>query len=278
MAEINVRESLKRDLPWALGVAGVCYSILIVSVEGFGYDAQAYWQAIQGEYYVGAPNTRGAFLYSPAFAQLVWPLAQLSWPMFNAVWMLAASLTFAYLLKPLGWRLSIPLWLACTPEIVSGNVFWIFAIVVAFSLRLPVLWAFVLLTKISPGIGLIWFSVRREWKNLFLTVIATTLIVGASFTLEPDAWRAWIDFLGVHLGSTTGQVGGLSLPPVVRIPAAIVLIVWGAMRSKYWTIPAAMVLATPVFGSVALVVFAGLPRLKEAMTKADSVGETSTQG
>ena len=73
--------------------------------------------------------------------------------------------------------------------------------------------------------------------------------------------RVWIEFLRTHLGSTTGQVGGLSLPPVVRIPAAVVLIVWGALKSKFWTIPVAMALATPVFGAAALVAFAGLPRL-----------------
>ena len=275
MADINVRASLKRDLPWALGAAAVCYSVLIVAVEGFGYDSHAYWQAIQGEYYANAPNTPGAYLYSPAFGQLLWPLAQLPWPAFNAVWMLAAGLTFAYLLKPLGWRLSVPLWLASTPEIVSGNVFWVFALVVAFGLRFPALWVFVFLTKISPAIGPIWFAVRREWKNLFVTVVATVLVVGVSVAIEPDAWRAWIEFLRTHLGSTKSQVGGLSLPPVVRIPAVVALIVWGAVRTKHWTIPAAIVLATPVFGVAAFVVFAGLPRLRESQLEQSQTGSSN---
>ncbi len=256
-----MRESLKRDLPWIAGIVGVGFSILLVRIDGFGYDSHAYWQAIRGEYYVNAPNTPDAFLYSPAIAQVVWPLAQLPWPVFSGIWMLAAALTLAFLLKPLGWRLAVPLWMLCTPEIILGNIFWLFALVVAFGLRVPALWVFVFLTKISPAIGPIWFAVRREWKNLFVTVMATVGVVTISVLIEPDAWLTWIEFLRTHLGSTTSQVGGLSLPPVVRIPAAVVLIIWGALRTKYWTIPAAMVLATPVFGVAALVAFAGLPRL-----------------
>ena len=263
MAEINVRENLKRDAIWAVALIVLAYSVSLVHEHGFGYDAHAYWNALRGDLYGRAPLEKDAFLYSPVFAQVIWPLAQLPWPAFITVWVIAAGATFAYLLKPLGWRLSVPLWFVCTPEIVTGNVFWLYALVVAFGLRFPALWVFVFLTKISPAIGPIWFAARREWKNLFLTVIVTVLVVGVSVAIEPSAWGEWIEFLRTYLGSTTSQVGARSLPPIVRIPAAVLLVVWGARRNRYWTIPAAMVLATPVFGEIAFVVFAGLPRLKE---------------
>nr|AGC71602.1 hypothetical protein [uncultured bacterium A1Q1_fos_1053] len=271
MAEINVRESLKRDVPWVLGIAIFGYATYLAMIFGFGVDSHAYWQAIRGEYYSNAPGTIDAFLYSPAFAQLLWPLAQLPWPVFNMLWMLAATASLTYLLRPLGWRLSVPALLACTPEIFSGNVFWIFAMVVAFGLRFPALWAFVFLTKITPAIGPIWFAMRREWTNVSISAVATVVVVGTSYAIDPEAWFAWIEFLRTHLSSTKGQVGGLSLPPVVRIPLAVALILWGALRTKYWTIPTAMVLATPVFGIASLVVFAGLPRLAVGKASSKSV-------
>lgn len=263
-----MRTRLLRDALWFLGMPlGIYTAFMLVQENGLGLDAHAYWQAARGDYYVNPPATRDAYLYSPAFAQAIWPLALLPWKVFNSLWMLASGLTFAYLLKPLGWQKSIPLWTLCLPEIVAGNVFWMFALVVAFGLRQPGLWAFVFLTKISPAIGPIWFVVRREWKNVGISAAVTSIVVGISFVIDPESWWAWVEFLRTNLGSTNGQVGALSLPPLMRIPAAVVLIVWGAWQTKNWTIPAAMVLATPVFGIAALTVFAGLPRLLESESK-----------
>lgn len=263
-----MRQRLLRDALWFLGMPlGIYTAFTLVQANGLGLDAHAYWQAARGEYYVNPPATRDAYLYSPAFAQIIWPFALLPWTAFNSIWMLAAGSTFAYLLKPLGWQKSIPLWALCLPEIVAGNVFWVFALVVAFGLRRPGLWAFVFLTKISPAIGPIWFAARREWKKVGISAAVTILVVGISYLIDPESWRAWIEFLRTHVGSTNKQVGALSLPPMVRIPAAVALIIWGALRTKRWTIPAAMVLATPVFGIAALTVFAGLPRLMEFESK-----------
>lgn len=244
-------------------------SFSYVAKTGLGYDAHAYWKSVQGEYYVNAPMAQDAFLYSPAFAQLIWPLAQLPWPWFNGIWMLGAAFTFAYVLKPLGWKLAIPMWLICTPEMVMGNVFWLFALVVALGLRYPSSWVFVFLTKITPAIGPIWFAARREWKHCGYAAVTTFVVVGISFAIDPGAWVDWIEFLKSHLGTTTSRPEGVLFPAAVRIPMAVVLIFWGAKKTKYWTIPAAMVLASPVFGIAALTIFAGLPRLLENERKAE---------
>jgi len=85
-----------------------------------GYDAHAYWAAWhRPDMYGGSPNTRDAFLYSPLFAQLVWPLAQLPWPAFLAVWTLAGGALYGWLLWPLPWRLRAPL---LAVEIGGGNI------------------------------------------------------------------------------------------------------------------------------------------------------------
>ena len=249
------------DLPWLCGVGITAYSAVIVATVGVGYDAHAYWLAARGPVYSAAPNTPDAYLYSPAFTQAIWPLAQLPWPVFCALWLGAAGIVFALLLRPLGWRRALPLWLCCTPEVVSGNVFWLFAVVVALGLRRPWLWAVPALTKITPALGPVWFAIRREWSRLGISVLATVLVGALSFALDPAGWWAWIEFLRSNLGSTTSQVGGLFVPPVVRIPVAVALVAWGAWRDRRWTIPVGMVLANPVFGSTALVVLAGLPLL-----------------
>jgi len=40
------------------------------------------------------------------------------------------------------------------------------AVAIAVGFRYPAAWALVLITKVTPGIGLVWFAVRREWCPL----------------------------------------------------------------------------------------------------------------
>ncbi len=44
------------------------------------------------------------------------------------------------------------------------------AAAIALGFRYPATWAFVLLAKVTPGIGLLWFLVRREWRNLAIAL------------------------------------------------------------------------------------------------------------
>ena len=48
------------------------------------FDAHAYWTAWQGGMYDTPWLVNGAYSYSPAFAQLIWPLTLLPWPVFAA--------------------------------------------------------------------------------------------------------------------------------------------------------------------------------------------------
>lgn len=267
MRQVNVKERLRHDLPWLGAFVVTGMSLFAVVVFRFGWDSHAYWLAARGTMYSTGPNTSDAYLYSPAFAQAIRPLALLPWPVFAAVWSASAGMAFALLLRPLGWRLALPLWLCCSLEIVSGNVFWLFAVVAAFGLRRPALWAIPALTKITPAVGLVWFLVRREWRNLAIAVGATVLAAGLSYGWEPQAWRDWFMFLTAHASQATSQVGGLSLPPMVRVPLAIVLVGWGATKDKRWTIPAGMILAAPVAGVAGFVVLAALPYLERRLGK-----------
>ncbi|SLK01509.1 glycosyltransferase family 87 protein [Arthrobacter sp. P2b] len=220
--------------------------------------------------YTTAPGTPDAYLYTPAFAHAIWPLAQLPWPLFVLLITVGIGATLAWLLKPLGWKWGLPLWLAGLPEVVSGNIFILMAVVAVVGFSTPGSWAFVGLTKITPCVGPIWFLVRGEWKNLVLAIASIGVIAGISFTISPSLWEEWLNFIVGHSGASTQPIGSPFLPPpALRIPVGIALVVWGALRNKPWSIPVAMFLCTPVLWLGSFTLLAAIPRLKAGRKSSD---------
>jgi hypothetical protein len=80
-------------------------------------------------------------------------------------------------------------------EVLAGNIHILTALAIVIGFRWPAAWAFVLLTKVTPGIGLLWFLSRREWKAAAVALLATATLVVVSFMLDPDAWGAWVGVL-----------------------------------------------------------------------------------
>lgn len=261
-SDVDIRYRLRRDWPWILAFAGVVSASLTIATAGFGWDAHAYWLAARGPLYTGAPNAADAYLYSPAFAQLIAPVAHLPFPAFAALFSLISAVLLAWMLQPLGPRLGIALWLAATPELASGNIFvWLGALTV-IGLRHPGAWAGAALTKVTPCLGPVWFAARAEWRKLAISLATIAVIGGASYLVDPTGWRAWFEFLGSHLGSVGGPVGSFLVPgPLIRVPVAVALVIWGARTNRRWTLPVGMVLATPVFGIAAVTMCAAIPRL-----------------
>jgi len=257
-----MRTRLLRDTAWILGVVCAAYAFISVLARGFGVDAHAYWLAWHGPMYTTAPGTPDAYLYTPAFAQAVWPLAQLPWPVFVFAFTVGLAAGLAWLLKPLGWKWGLPLWLAGLPEIVSGNIFILMAIGTVVGFSRSETWAGVALTKITPCVGPIWFLVRGEWKNLARALASIGIIAGVSVAIDPDLWREWFSFLVSHFDESTGAIGSPFMPPsAIRIPIGIALVVWGARRNKRWCVPVAMVLCTPVLWLGSFTLLAALPRI-----------------
>jgi Glycosyltransferase family 87 len=260
-----MRTRLFRDTAWILGVVCGAYAFFSVWAQGFGADAHAYWLAWHGPMYTTAPGTPDAYLYTPAFAQVVWPLAQLPWPVFVFAFTVGLGAGLAWLLKPLGWKWGLPLWLAGLPEIVSGNIFILMALVAVAGFSRSESWAFVALTKITPCVGPIWFLARGEWKNLARALISIGIIAGVSAAFAPGLWQEWLSFLVGHVGESTGAIGSPFMPPsTIRIPIGIALVVWGARRNKRWCVPVAMVLCTPVLWLGAFTLLAAIPRIQAA--------------
>ncbi len=127
--------------------------------------------------------------------------------------------------------------------------------------RWPAAWSFVLLTKITPGVGLLWFAVRREWRSLAIAIGATAAVVAVSAVVAPDAWGRWIEVLQANAGKN-GTWAAVPIPFAVRFPFALVLVVWGARTNRRWTVPVSSMLALPAlwYGGLSIML-ATLPLL-----------------
>jgi hypothetical protein len=266
VSQVALRARLPRDV---VLLVGVVVTYLVVTTATWGLDSHAYWAAWRGAMYDHAPNTRDAYLYSPAFAQALWPAAQLPWPVFGIGWSVLAALVLLHLFRSMGWGWAVALTLCCAPELMAGNVFWLLALVAAYGLRHPALWSVALLTKITPGVGIVWFAVRREWRALGIALGVTVAIAVVSWLVSPHLWSEWLDMLRRSSGASTAHQGAAFVPPLaVRAPMGLALLVWAAWTDRRWGIPAAMVLVTPISGIAALVVLAALPRLYAARERA----------
>lgn len=213
-------------------------------------DAYAYWSTRTGDFYAGAATGQiGAYLYSPVFAQALTPLVLLPWPVFVATWTCILMATYWWLVR----RHALPLllFLPVPFEIISGNIHLLYAAAIVVGFRWPAAWATMLLTKVTPGIGLVWFLARGEWRALLVAIGATAAIAAVSYLLDPAAWGQWIRLLGAGMATagsgTVSTVGWyLPLPLLPRLVAAGLVVIVAARTDRRWMVPVGVVLAMPV--------------------------------
>ena len=253
---ISIRERLLRDGYLIIGAVFVLLRLFQVQPWDQSVDAYAYWTTRDGVAY-GNVGAMGAYLYSPAFAMLLAPVTWVGWPVFAAAW---TALNFVILRLIVG-RLALVVLLfpPVAFEVVSGNVHLLIALAIVAGARYPALWAIPILTKITPGIGLLWHVIRRERRPAIVALSVTGVLVVVSALLLPEAWRAWLAVLTGSLGGPVDTVGWyLPLPFLPRLAAAVAIISWGAMTGRHWTVPVAVTLAMPVIWLNALAVLVAL--------------------
>ncbi len=233
----------RRAIRDGLTVAGLLFAAYLFVVVAprsgtFGFDAYAYWKVDPSDPYGVPAGGLGAFTYTPAIAFLFAPFAQLQWFTFLWLWsgFLVASVVW------LGWRQAL-LVFAFPPvalELYHGNVHLLIAAAVVLGFRYPAAWAFPILTKVTPGVGLIWFAVRREWRRLAIALGVTAAIAAATFLVAPQLWSEWLtqNVLKTAAGEPLGQVS-IAIPLLARLPLSVVLVTWGARTNRPWTVPAA---------------------------------------
>lgn len=212
-------------------------------IDRFAIDAHAYWAADTGALYRGATiGELDAFLYSPIMGQLLDPVGFLPWPVFYGAWLAALVACLVLLVGPIPAAVLIfvpPIW----ADVTTGNVHLFLAVAIVIGLRWPAAWAAVLLTKITPGIGIVWFAARREWRSLATALGVTVAMAAVSFAVAPNLWLDWARVLTANTGEPPRLFGW---PLALRLPAAAVLVFVGGLRGWRWSIPLASTLALPV--------------------------------
>jgi len=230
-----------RDALIVIGLARAAYYYIVQAIHPWdvlGTDARAYWQIdLAHPYLHSGVGDLATYLYSPAFAQVMAPLSLLPWPVYLGAWTVLLVGVLAWLVKPWPWALLI-LALPISYELFVGNIHLLIAAALVVGLRRPAALALPILTKITPGVAALWFLVRRDWRNLAISVGVTLAIVAVSFVLQPAAWFDWIAFL-----MASSSRGDVLIP---RIIVGLLLVALGAATGRAWLVPIAVWIALPV--------------------------------
>jgi hypothetical protein len=234
---------------------GIVPWLAYVNFYASALDAHAYFIAKPGQLYGLNWGTTDAYVYSPAFSQVIEPLRALGFDGFLVVWRLlllgALTLLAGPLIGPLLFVYPISL------EFNVGNIHSLLAVAIVAGFRWPAAWAFVLLTKVTPGVGLLWFAIRREWTKLAAALLATGVVAAVSFLLAPGDWFAWLDYLIAPQPPLIGHAF-ITAPLWLRLAASAALVTWGARTDRRWTVLVAAFLALPSIWDTSLAMLVGL--------------------
>jgi hypothetical protein len=263
-----VLDRYRRPLLLGMSVGGVILAVgLFLKAGTPGFDLYAYWAVDPLDPY-GATGGLGAFHYSPVLAVAFLPLKLLPWPAVYWVWFAFLFAVLVWLTR--SWALASLLYVPIALELYEGNIHLLIAAAVVLGLRWPAAWSFLLLTKITPGVTVVWFAVRREWRKFLITFAWTVTFVVASVIVMPEVWRSWLVHLTVAEPITTPNQ--IPVPLLVRLPIAVLVIAWGARTNRPWTLAVGTTLALPVLWFHGLAVLAAIPALLDARrTRADPV-------
>jgi len=250
------------------GFALFAWLMLVVpAAPGFnslvGFDSFAYWNVDPFHPYTAALGSIGSFTYSPAFALAMSPFHALPFGVFFVLWdsFLIVNLVWLTRRMALVWLVFLPVPL----ELFHANVHLLLATVCVLGFEYPALWSIGLLTKVTPGVSLLWFVVRREWRSLAWALGATAAISAVSFVIAPSAWSDWLKFLTTSQETGAGSNDWYSFlfPPLwLRVVAAALLVVWGARTERRWVVPVATAVAMPVVWITTPAILVAIPRLR----------------
>lgn len=241
---------LLRRLPTALAVAAILFGWIGLNLSGeYFRDALAYWRPNLDDLYGGRQvGVASTYLYSPAFAQLISPLGLLPFPAFALLW---SGLSLALLVWMVGPVVAALLFLVplspVADEISTGNIHLLLAAAIVIGLRHPWAWAVPLLTKVTPGVGVLWFAGSRRWRSLLGAVAAAAGIALVSFVLSPGAWVEWVETLRRSSEvSVSGAIAVIPGPLWARTLVGGGLAVAAGALNRPWLVPVAVTIALPV--------------------------------
>lgn len=237
-------------LPTILAIAAILFGWIALNLAGIYFrDALAYWRPDFGDLYGGRQvGVMSTYLYSPAFAQFMGPFGLLPWPVFAALWSGVNLAALVWMVGPV--PAALLFFLPFSPvvdEISTGNIHILFAAAIVLGFRWPATWALMLLTKITPGVGLLWFVGARRWRPIAIALGATLGIAAVSFVTVPDAWFEWLETLRRSSQvPVTSEVAVIPGPLWLRATAAALVAAVGGALGMRWLVPVAAAVALPV--------------------------------
>jgi hypothetical protein len=259
------REDFLRKLFWGLGIVIAFYYWLQLTTTTFTpVDARWYWSADPNNLYPHPELLQqNGYNYSPAFELVVGWGRLLPFEVFVAIWRAILLVVFVWLAGPLAVLVLFAPPVAA--EINAGNIQILLAASIVVGFRpgaWPAAWAFVLLTKVTPGVGLLWFALRRRWGQLAVALGVTAVIFAVTFAIWPERWLAWF---GLIAQGSPAPVPPYNLPLLPRLLAAIVVVAIGAWRGWRWPVVVGATLALPAFYTISPSMLVGvLPFAREA--------------
>ncbi len=273
VAEFTTRRNVQRAvlLLAVLLAAGAYVRFMHDIYKG---DAYTYWVNVHGNSLYGtalAATVRPqGYLYSPAFAQAFWPILVLPWEVFYGIWLAILTATLLWLARP--WlslllfpevfiTFGIAVLLIPRHALSAGNVATLIGLAVVAGFRRPWAWAFLLLTKVTPGVGLLWFVVRREWRNLFIALGATAAIVLVSFSFSSNLWWDWLNVIELNAKFPEPSFAYHILPLVPRLAIAAVMTIVAAHYNARWVMPIVAVISLPYIYDTSLIMLIGIAPL-----------------
>lgn len=243
-----------------VGLVFAAYLFLVSEAQkgSVAYDIAAYYTFDLSHPYGGNVGDLGFFAYSPPIALILAPFHALPWLAFVSLW-------YTVLFAAVAWlgRRSFLAVLAFPPvaiDLYHGNIHLLLAVAIALGFRYPAAWSAVLLTKVTPGIGLLWFAVRREWRSLGIALGVTGAIVAVTFVVMPSQWQEWVAMLASSAG-TPPPWPALPIPLLLRLPVAALIVTWGALTNRRWTVPLSAALAVPALWPGSFAIMAACWRL-----------------
>ena len=191
-------------------------------------------------------------MYSPVAVLAFAPFHALPYPVFFVLWTSVLALVALWLCPPMLWA---PGFILLLGEIHQANVHILLAAAVVLSLtRSAGWWALPVLTKVAPGVGLIWHFARREWRQLGLAIAVTGVLVVVSLAYSAGMWLDWAQFLVTNVTVAPGGPS-IALPLLPRLAIAAVIILFAARSDRRWLVPLAVLMAMPVIWISGIPVF-----------------------
>lgn len=234
----------------------VLAGLRIVS-EPLPFDTFQYWSFNIGDPYSRAALGDPAFLYSPLAAQLLVPFHVLPWPVFLTGWTLLLLAAAVYQLRP--HLLTFVLLPFAGADLWVGNIHLLLGAMAVIALRRPNAWAFGAFSKVTPAMGLLWPLARGRSREVVRVAALIAVLSTASFAFSPSWWFGWFDLLFRSLSVADPWV--LPVPLVVRLPAALALVIWAARSNRAWLVPLAILLGLPAIRAGSLALLLAVPPL-----------------